>query len=86
MLVKTVGSLRIGLLTCGPQLNLYNAESSIFVPLLLKVDLNIEWWWRRKYGMLEVSADFMSKKAQFQHVKINVNTVKLIQSKCPNYF
>ena len=32
--------------------------------------------------MLEDSVDFMSKKAQFQHVQINVNTVKLVQYFC----
>ncbi len=48
-------------------LPLYNAESSIFVHLLLVlvVDLNIAWWGCGRYGMLEDSVDFMSKKCNF---------------------
>ncbi len=60
-----------------PPLPQYNVESSIFLHSLL-IDPNIEWWGRGRYGMLEDSLDFMSKKAWFQHVKLNVNTVELI--------
>ncbi len=46
-----------------------NVESSI-VPHSLLLVPNIEWWGRGRYGMLEDSVDFMSKKARFPHVTI----------------
>ena len=60
-----------------PPLPQYNVESAIFLHSLL-IDPNIAWWGRGRYGMLEDSLDFMSKKAWFQHVTLNVNTVQLI--------
>ena len=64
-----------------PPLLLFNVESSIFVHLLL-ADPNIAWWGRGRYRMFEDSVDFVSKKAQFQHIKINVDTIKLIWHFC----
>ena len=61
----------------SPPLPLYNVDSSIFAHSHVE-DPNIAWWGRGRYGMLEDSLAFMSKKPRFQHVKINVNTVKLI--------